>query len=45
MLTKKTYKLWLRTGVNETGLADDAAILAAIAAILLSNLTVQNLVF
>jgi len=45
LLTKKTYKLWLRTGINETGYANGAAITAALAAILVRNLAVQNLVF
>lgn len=37
MLTQKTLRLFQRTGVNETGLADAAAIAAAIAAIVASN--------
>ncbi len=37
MLTQKTLRLFLRTGVNETGLTDAAAIAAALAAILVSN--------
>lgn len=37
MLTQKTLRLFLRTGVNETGLADAAAIAAAIATIAASN--------
>jgi len=45
MLTQKTYRLFLRNAINETGLADEAAILAAIAAIAAANLAVQNLLF
>lgn len=46
MLTQKTYRLFLRTDiVTPTGLADAAAIEAAIAAIAAANLAVQNLLF
>jgi hypothetical protein len=37
MLTLRTYRLFLRTGVNETGLPNAAAIAAALAAIAASN--------
>ena len=37
MLTQKTLRLFLRTGVNETGLANAAAIAAALAVIAASN--------
>ncbi len=37
MLTQKTLRLFLRTGVDETGLGGAAAIAAALAAILVSN--------
>ena len=33
MLTQTTYRLWLRTAINQTGLANGPAILAAIAAL------------
>jgi hypothetical protein len=37
MLTQKTLRLFLRTGVNQTGLADAAAIAAALVAIVALN--------
>ena len=37
MLTQKTLRLYLRTGVDETGLGSPAAIAAALAAIVASN--------
>ncbi len=46
MLTQKTYRLFLRTDIAEpTGLADAAAIKAAIDAIALAVKTVQDKVF
>jgi hypothetical protein len=32
-LTQTTYRLWLRTGINHTGYGNDAAITAAINAL------------
>ena len=45
MLTLKTYRLFLRTEINETGLTDGDAIMAAVEAIAASNKAVQDLVF
>jgi hypothetical protein len=39
-LNQTTYRLWLRTGINETGYATDNDILAAIAALVSNTIPV-----
>jgi len=45
MLTQKTLRLFLRTGVDETGLGGAAAIAAAIATIAASNEAMTVIVY